>query len=65
MSEEELDPLYTQAVMVVREHLRPSISLIQRHLKIGYNRAARLLEGMELYGVVTSMQPDGTRELRT
>ncbi|MGZ9893062.1 DNA translocase FtsK [Bordetella bronchiseptica] len=57
--------MYTQAVIVVREHRQPSISLIQRHLKIGYNRAARLLEGMELYGVVTPMQPDGTRELRT
>lgn len=60
----EIDPLYTEAVMVVRQHRRPSISLIQRHLRIGYNRAAHLLESMELAGLVTPMQSNGSRELR-
>ncbi|MCY1532113.1 Recombination-associated protein RdgC [compost metagenome] len=59
-----IDPLYTEAVMVVRKHGRPSISLIQRHLRIGHNRAARLLESMELAGAVTAMQSNGSRELR-
>ncbi len=59
-----IDPLYTEAVMVVRKHRRASISLIQRHLRIGYNRAARLLESMELAGAVTAMQSNGSRELR-
>lgn len=59
-----IDPLYTEAVMLVRKHRRPSISLIQRHLRIGYNRAARLLESMELAGAVTAMQSNGSRELR-
>ncbi|WP_338881780.1 DNA translocase FtsK [Achromobacter veterisilvae] len=59
-----IDPLYTEAVMVVRRHGRPSISLVQRHLRIGYNRAARLLESMELAGLVTAMQSNGSRELR-
>ncbi|WYX32815.1 DNA translocase FtsK [Achromobacter denitrificans] len=59
-----IDPLYTEAVMVVRKHRRPSISLIQRHLRIGYNRAAHLLESMELAGLVTPMQSNGSRELR-
>ncbi|WP_313378026.1 DNA translocase FtsK [Achromobacter insolitus] len=60
-----IDPLYTDAVMVVRKHRRASISLIQRHLRIGYNRAARLLESMELAGLVTATQSNGSRELRT
>jgi len=60
----EIDPLYTEAVMVVRQHRRPSISLIQRHLRIGYNRAAHLLESMEMAGLVTPMQSNGSRELR-
>ncbi|WP_269768768.1 DNA translocase FtsK [Achromobacter denitrificans] len=59
-----IDPLYTEAVIVVRKHRRPSISLIQRHLRIGYNRAAHLLESMELAGLVTPMQSNGSRELR-
>ena len=59
-----IDPLYTDAVMAVRKHGRPSISLIQRHLRIGYNRAARLLESMEMAGLVTAMQSNGQRELR-
>ncbi len=59
-----IDPLYTEAVMVVRKHRRASISLVQRHLRIGYNRAARLLASMELAGLVTAMQSNGSRELR-
>lgn len=59
-----IDPLYTEAVMVVRKHRRASISLVQRHLRIGYNRAARLLDSMEVAGLVTAMQSNGSRELR-
>lgn len=59
----ELDPLYDQAVRVVTESRRASISLVQRRLKIGYNRAARLLEAMELAGVVSMMETNGTREV--
>jgi recombination associated protein RdgC len=50
------DPLYETAVTVVRANQRASISLVQRHLRVGYNRAARLLEAMELANVVTSTQ---------
>ncbi|MFJ2989989.1 DNA translocase FtsK [Collimonas sp. NPDC087041] len=57
------DPLYSQAVAIVREHSRPSISLVQRHLRIGYKRAARLLEQMETDEIVSTMQHDGTRTL--
>lgn len=57
------DPLYDQAVAVVLEHKRASISLVQRHLSIGYNRAAGLLEAMERTGLVTPMAADGNREL--
>lgn len=60
----ESDPMYEQAVAVVREHRRASISLVQRYLRIGYNRAARLLERMEADRIVTPMAPDGSRELR-
>ncbi|WP_278044488.1 DNA translocase FtsK [Achromobacter xylosoxidans] len=59
-----MDPLYTDAVMVVRKHRRASISLVQRHLGIGYNRAARLLESMETAGLVSAMQSNGSREMR-
>ncbi len=59
-----IDPLYMEAVTLVRRHGRPSISLIQRHLQIGYNRAAHLLESMEIAGLVTAMQSNGSRELR-
>lgn len=58
------DPLYDQAVAVVREHQKASISLVQRYLQIGHNRAARLLEEMERAGVVSPMRADGARELR-
>lgn len=59
----EADPMYDQAVAVVLKHKRASISLVQRHLRIGYNRAARLLEQMEQAGLVSSMQSNGNREI--
>ncbi len=59
----ESDPMYDQAVAIVLQHKRASISLVQRHLRIGYNRAARLLEQMEKSGLVTSMSTSGNREL--
>ena len=54
---------WTQAVAVVLKNRRASISLVQRHLRIGYNRAARLLEQMEQSGVVSTMQSNGNREI--
>jgi S-DNA-T family DNA segregation ATPase FtsK/SpoIIIE len=59
----ESDPLYDQAVEIVLKNRRASISLVQRHLRIGYNRAARLLEDMEKAGMVSAMQPNGNREI--
>jgi S-DNA-T family DNA segregation ATPase FtsK/SpoIIIE len=59
----EADPLYDQAVAVVLKTRRPSISLVQRHLRIGYNRAARLIEQMERSGLVSPMQANGNREV--
>jgi S-DNA-T family DNA segregation ATPase FtsK/SpoIIIE len=59
----ESDPLYDQAVEIVLRTRRPSISLVQRHLRIGYNRAARLLEQMEHAGLVSTMQSNGNREV--
>ena len=59
----EADPMYDNAVAVVLQHKRASISLVQRHLRIGYNRAARLLEQMEKSGLVSSMSNSGNREL--
>lgn len=59
----EADVLYDQAVAIVLKNRRASISLVQRHLRIGYNRAARLLEQMEQSGVVSSMQTNGNREI--
>ncbi len=59
----EKDPLYDQAVEIVLRTRRPSISLVQRHLRIGYNRAARLIEDMERAGLVSSMQSNGNREV--
>ena len=60
---EESDPLYDQAVEIVVKHRRASISLVQRHLRIGYNRAARLLEQMEQSGLVSAMSSNGNREI--
>jgi S-DNA-T family DNA segregation ATPase FtsK/SpoIIIE len=59
----ESDPMYDQAVAVVLENKRASISLVQRHLRIGYNRAARLLEQMEKSGLVGALASNGSREL--
>jgi S-DNA-T family DNA segregation ATPase FtsK/SpoIIIE len=59
----EADPMYDQAVQVVLKNRRASISLVQRHLRIGYNRAARLLEQMENSGVVSAMQSNGNRDI--
>jgi len=59
----EADPMYDQAVAIVLQHRRASISLVQRHLRIGYNRAARLLEQMEKSGLVSSMSASGNRDL--
>ena len=59
----EADALYDQAVAVVLKHKRASISLVQRHLRIGYNRAARLIEQMERSGLVSPMGANGNREV--
>ncbi len=61
--EGESDPLYDQAVAIVLKTRRASISLVQRHLRIGYNRAARLIEQMERAGMVSAMQSNGNREV--
>ncbi len=59
----ESDPLYDEALRFVTESRKASISSVQRKLKIGYNRAARLIEAMEMAGVVSSMQTNGSREV--
>ena len=59
----EKDPMYDQAVEVVLKNKKASISLVQRHLKIGYNRAARLVEDMEKAGLVSAMSSAGQREI--
>ena len=59
----EKDPMYDQAVEVVLKNRKASISLVQRHLKIGYNRAARLVEDMEKAGLVSSMSTSGQRDI--
>ena len=59
----ESDPLYDQAVAIVLRTRRASISLVQRHLRIGYNRAARLIEQMERAGLVSAMQSNGNRDV--
>ncbi|WP_145925317.1 DNA translocase FtsK [Bordetella sp. H567] len=63
LTDSESDPMYDQACEVVLKHRRASISLVQRHLRIGYNRAARLLEQMEQSGMVSAMQSNGNREI--
>lgn len=63
-TDDAVDPLYMDAVTIVRKHRRASVSLVQRHLRIGYNRAARLLESMETAGLVSAMTSNGSRELR-
>ena len=62
-SDAEQDPLYDQAVKVVMETRKASISGVQRRLKIGYNRAARMVESMEAAGLVGPLQPNGSREI--
>ena len=57
------DPLYQDALNVVIETRKTSISFLQRKLRIGYNRAANLIETMESRGVLSSQQPNGTREI--
>ncbi len=59
----ESDPLYDQAVDIVLKNKRASISLVQRHLRIGYNRSARLIEAMEKAGLVSAMDGRGGREV--
>lgn len=59
----EADPLYDQAVEIVLKNRRASISLVQRHLRIGYNRSARLIEAMEKAGLVSTMDGRGGREV--
>ncbi|MEC9248346.1 MAG: DNA translocase FtsK 4TM domain-containing protein [Pseudomonadota bacterium] len=63
ISDFEQDELYDQAVKIVIETRRASVSGIQRRLKIGYNRAARMVEAMEAAGLVGELQPSGTREV--
>jgi DNA segregation ATPase FtsK/SpoIIIE, S-DNA-T family len=59
----ESDALYDEAVKIVTQERKPSISYVQRRLKIGYNRAARLLEAMETAGIVGPLQSNGAREV--
>ncbi len=59
----EADPLYDEAVRIVTETRKASISGVQRRLKIGYNRAARLVEAMEAAGLVGPLQSNGNREI--
>jgi S-DNA-T family DNA segregation ATPase FtsK/SpoIIIE len=59
----EQDPLYDEAVKIVVRERKPSISYVQRRLKIGYNRAARLIEAMEEAGLVGPLQSNGAREV--
>lgn len=63
LDDEAKDPLYDDAVGFVRESGRASISVVQRKFMIGYNRAARMIERMEVEGVVTSMNSNGSREV--
>ncbi len=60
---DESDPLYDEAVAIVLKTRRASISAVQRQLRIGYNRAARLIEQMERAGLVSAMQSNGNREV--
>ncbi|KWV82545.1 DNA translocase FtsK [Pseudomonas fluorescens] len=60
---DDQDPLYVEAVLFVTETRRVSISAVQRHLKVGYNRAARMIQWMETQGIVTEMDTNGGREL--
>jgi S-DNA-T family DNA segregation ATPase FtsK/SpoIIIE len=57
------DPLYEEAVKVVLESRKTSISFLQRKLRIGYNRAANIIESMEMKGILSPQQSNGTREI--
>jgi len=59
----EKDPLYDEAVEIVLKSKKASISYVQRNLRIGYNRAARIIEDMEKAGLVSPMQSNGNREI--
>jgi S-DNA-T family DNA segregation ATPase FtsK/SpoIIIE len=61
--DEESDSLYDEAVHFVTTSRKASISAVQRKLRIGYNRAARMIETMEMAGVVTEMNANGSREV--
>ena len=61
--EEKVDPLYEEAVSFVVDSQKVSISSVQRKLRIGYNRAARLIEAMEAAGVISEMSANGQREV--
>jgi len=63
LADAEQDPLYDQAVRVVLDTKKASISGVQRRLKIGYNRAARMVESMEAAGLVGPLQSNGSREI--
>ena len=62
-SDAEADPLYDQAVQIVLQSRKASISLVQRHLRIGYNRSARLLDQMEKAGLVSPLSTNGNRDI--
>ena len=62
-ADSESDPLYDEAVHIITESRRASISYLQRRLKVGYNRAATMIEDMEKAGVVSAVQSNGTREV--
>jgi len=62
-SDDDMDPLYDQAVAIITQSRRASISGLQRRLKVGYNRAARMIEEMERAGVVSEVQSNGMREV--
>jgi S-DNA-T family DNA segregation ATPase FtsK/SpoIIIE len=63
LEDAEQDALYDEAVRIVTRERKPSISYVQRRLKIGYNRAARLIEAMEAAGLVGPLQSNGAREV--
>jgi S-DNA-T family DNA segregation ATPase FtsK/SpoIIIE len=60
---DERDPMYDQAVEIVLKNRKASISLVQRHLKIGYNRSARMLEEMQKAGLISAMSGSGQRDI--
>lgn len=61
----EQDPLYPEAVALVREKNKASVSMIQRHFRLGYNRGARLIEEMQKAGVIGEMDNQGRRKVLT